>query len=87
MLRHGSTITSEERQIRVAAVADYLKFMNLDASAVDIISVIETERMSPGVNWRGSSKSDIARCFAIRDHHFTAEHLVKLQEKFGSKNK
>lgn len=83
----SNLISWEEREIRVATVNDYQRFMLLDAGVADIVSMIETERMTPGVSWRGSAKSDLARAFAIRDHGFNEEHFLLLKSKFGLRRK
>ncbi len=75
----------EEKMIKIKAVADYSKFMSLKASVNEIISVVESERITPGINWRGCGKADLARSFAIREHGFTDNHLTILINKFGQK--
>jgi len=85
-------MTPDERAIRRAAIADYNRFMRVNATGHQIHVFIRRHRLTPGVDWQGSSKGDMAEYFATRGDlgdagtMITPEIVTKLEEQFGKRD-
>jgi hypothetical protein len=79
-------VDNAEKKIRRHAVHDFRRVMAIKATGAEIGKWLTRSRM--GVDWGGSSKSDIAAAFATREYRGLGVEQVKaLEELHGTRGR
>ena len=75
----------DEQTIRRAAISAYNRFMRIKATGHQIHVYCQKHRLTPGIDWSGSSKWSMAERFAVQDRCCPISEAVvkKLEEYFG----
>lgn len=79
------SVLEDIEKIPHRTIQKYLTFMKLNANASKIATGIMNWKLCPGIDYHGTSKSDIAKDFASDTHQWHPDTLKVLLSNFGSK--